>query len=99
MRRRAHLDANHEAIVEALIGRGARVLSLAAEGNGCPDLLIGWRGANYLLEVKREGYDKKAGKLRQKTREMQIMWALKWTGQYTIVTSPQEALDFLEMQK
>lgn len=100
MRRRAKLDANHQAIGDALSARGASVYSLAGEGKGCPDLLVGWRGRNLLLEVKRtRDYDKKAGRKRQETREAQIAWAVKWTGQYAIVTSPDEALAFLEQFK
>ncbi len=45
-------DANHSAIVEALRGIGASVVSLADLGGGIPDLLIGFRGVNLLLEVK-----------------------------------------------
>jgi hypothetical protein len=40
-RRAAKVDANHSAIVEALRKVGCKVLSLAANGKGCPDLLVG----------------------------------------------------------
>jgi Holliday junction resolvase len=96
MRRKAHLDGNHREIADALVKRGASVVSLAGNGKGIPDLLVGWRGINVLMEVKRPGYDKKAGRKRQQTRDAQIAWALKWTGQYAIVTSPDEAIEFLE---
>lgn len=100
MRRKRKLDANHQAIGDVLQARGASVFSLAGEGKGCPDLLIGWRGRNFLIEVKRNGdYDKKAGRKRQETRTAQIAWALKWTGQYAIVTSPEDAQAFLDAQK
>lgn len=45
-------DANHTSVVEALRGVGASVLILADVGDGCPDLLIGFRGTNLLLEIK-----------------------------------------------
>lgn len=99
MRRRAKIDANHQAIGDALQAAGATVYSLAGEGKGCPDLLIGWRGQNLLLEVKRPDYQKKAGKKRQATRDAQITWALKWTGQYAIVTTPEEAIEYLQRTK
>jgi len=41
-------------IVDALRNVGASVVSLAPMGRGVPDLLVGFRGVNYLLEVKRE---------------------------------------------
>src|SRR3972149_1571025 len=45
-------DANHTEIVNALQAIGASVTSLADVGGGCPDLLVGYRGQNMLLEVK-----------------------------------------------
>lgn len=44
MRRRAHTDRNQPAIVAALRGIGATVQPLHAVGQGCPDLLVGYRG-------------------------------------------------------
>lgn len=40
MRRAARTDDNQRAIVAALRKVGCEVLSLAAVGNGCPDLLV-----------------------------------------------------------
>lgn len=54
MRRNARVDTNHIMIVDALRNVGASVVSLAPMGRGVPDLLVGFRGVNYLLEVKRE---------------------------------------------
>lgn len=50
--RHSRTDGNHAAIVAALRSIGASVVSLADIGNGCPDLLVGYRGQNLLLEVK-----------------------------------------------
>ncbi len=52
MRRRARIDANHNAIVSALRKAGASVLSLATLGNGAPDLLAGRAGQMWLIECK-----------------------------------------------
>lgn len=53
MRRAARVDANHTAIVEALRKVGCQVLSLAAVGKGCPDLLVcSPKRRLFLLEVK-----------------------------------------------
>ena len=51
-RRAARVDANQPAIIAALRKCGVRVVSLAAIGNGCPDLLCGFRGEWHVLEVK-----------------------------------------------
>ena len=52
MRRAARVDANHAAIVGALRACGAQVLSLAAVGNGVPDILAYHGGKLRLIEVK-----------------------------------------------
>jgi hypothetical protein len=52
VRRAAKVDANQREVVAALRGAGATVQLLHAVGEGCPDLLVGYRGGNYLLEVK-----------------------------------------------
>jgi Holliday junction resolvase len=45
-------DANQASIVSALRQVGASVVDLSAVGRGVPDLLVGFRGQTYLLEVK-----------------------------------------------
>lgn len=54
MRRNAKVDDNQQEIVRCLRQAGCNVLSLAAVGQGCPDLLV-YRHATgllYMLEVK-----------------------------------------------
>lgn len=51
-RYRAKIDGNHTDIVTALRSVGAGVQSLAGVGDGCPDLLVAFRGAWHVLEVK-----------------------------------------------
>lgn len=51
----AKVDGNQREIREALEKLpGVTVQSLAPVGGGTPDLLVGVRGRNLLLEVKRE---------------------------------------------
>ena len=45
-------DANQADIVKALRACGASVLELDSVGGDCPDLLVGWRGVDRLMEVK-----------------------------------------------
>lgn len=52
MRRAAKVDANQAEIVAALRRVGAMVQSLAAIGQGVPDLLVLWRNVLILMEVK-----------------------------------------------
>jgi Holliday junction resolvase len=72
MRRRGKVDDNQRAIVEALRKCGASVQSLAAVGHGVPDLLVGWAGRTWLVEVKHA----KRGTL---TPE-QVEWHRDWRG-------------------
>lgn len=83
MRRRGKVDANQAEIVAALRGVGASVQSLAPVGNGCVDLLVGFRKANYLLEVKGD-----KGKL----TDEQVEWHRQWQGEAHIVRTVDDAL-------
>lgn len=92
MRRAAKVDANQAEIVAALRKVGATVQSLAATGSGVPDLLVGFRGNTFLIEVKD-------GRLPPSARELtpdQIEWHVEWRGgACTVVNSVDEALAFI----
>ena len=83
MRRAAKVDANQEAIVDALRAAGYSVTSLAAVGNGCPDLLCGVNGRNVLLEVKMPG---------EKLNSTQKPWHRDWKGKAHVIWSADDAL-------
>lgn len=82
-RRAAKIDANQPEIVLALRAVGASVECMQAAGSGFPDLVVGYRGVNYLLEIKTA-----KGKL---TKD-QKTWHPLWRGQVEIVRSVDEAL-------
>ena len=88
MRRAARIDANQEAIVAALRAAGASVQLLSAVGKGCPDLLVGFRGLNWLMECK-DG-SKTAGN-RPLTSD-QKDWMKTWRGSVVVVLHPTDAL-------
>lgn len=69
-------DENQKQIVEALRAAGASVLLLRRCAKGVPDLLVGYRGQNILIEVKRPG---------QKLKPDQQKWAADWLGQMVFV--------------
>ena len=89
MRRAAKVDDNHKAIVKALRGCGCSVVSLAAVGVGCPDLLVGLAEKNYLLEVKDGNKPPSARKL---THDQRHFFAT-WRGQAVVVTNVDQALE------
>ena len=96
MRRAANIDANQPGIVDDLRERGVSVQVLAAVGKGCPDLLVGHLGRNYLLEVKNP--DKLQGNRAELTPDQQT-WHARWTGQVAVIHSTAEALVALGMQE
>lgn len=76
MRRAAKVDANHTQVVMALQAAGATVQSLAAVGQGVPDLLVGFQGKTLLMEVK----DGKKPPSARRLTEQQIIWHGAWRG-------------------
>jgi len=89
MRRQARVDANQAEIVEALRKIGASVQPLHAVGQGCPDLLVGWRGIVSLLEVKDGSKPPSARKL----TEDQVKWHAEWRGQVAVVENVEQAIE------
>lgn len=78
MRRAARRDANEPDVIKALRQVGATVV----QQDWC-DLVVGYRGQNYLLEVKTESGDLKPSQERLLS---------EWRGHYAIVRSPADAL-------
>ena len=82
-RRAARVDANQREIVAALRKVGASVQHLHTVGGGCPDILVGLRGRNILMEIKMPTEDLNA---------LEREWAIAWMGQTCTVRSPEEAV-------
>ena len=92
MRRAARVDENQGLIVKALRVCGATV-RIITQGDGIPDLLVGYRGHTILMEVKDGN---KPPSARQLTTAEQIFFN-QWTGgKLFIVNSVEEALDVLK---
>lgn len=91
MRRAPKRDAGEAAIIESLRAVGATVLML--DNSGAPDLCVGFRGTNYLFEVKQpigpKGGTSQDG---QQLSERQLKWHRAWRGSVDVIRSPQEAL-------
>ena len=88
MRRKAKTDRNQAEIVAALRKAGATVQPLHAVGQGCPDLLVGYRGVNWLIEVK----DFAASATDRKLNPRQVEWHDGWKGQVARVETVGAAL-------
>ncbi len=75
-------DANEPAIIAALEAIGATVEPLPG-GNGRPDLLVGWRGQLWLIEVKLPG---------ERLNSLQKQWHRAWKGKAHIAYNADHAL-------
>ena len=87
MRRNGRIDANQPAVVAYLRKLGMSVCILSPMGNGIPDLLVGWRGLNVLLELKDGAKPPSAQELTGDERD----WHAKWAGQLATVNSAEDA--------
>jgi hypothetical protein len=77
------VDTNQNEIVQALRQVGASVDVTSGMGEGFPDLVAGFRGQSFLLEVKyRKG----------RLTKPQEIWHRNWKGQVAIVHDVFEAL-------
>ena len=86
--RAKRVDANQAQIVKALISMGFVVADTSSTGNGFPDLVVGYQGVNYLIEVK----DGKKEPSRQKLTKDQIKFHREWVGQIAVVNCIEQAI-------
>lgn len=85
--RASRTDSNHQDITAALRKRGCSVSSIAELKNGQGDLLVGFRGRNYLFEVK----DPDAPAARRKQTKTGDTFASTWRGQRHIIFTEEQA--------
>ncbi len=76
-------DLNQTSIVMGLRAIGCTVTVLSQVGGSCPDLLVGYRSVNYLLEVKSGN-----NKLSPGQREFHA----NWRGRINVVRTVDEAI-------
>ena len=90
IRRAAKVDANQEDIVKALRAVGCSVLSLAAMGKGCPDLLVAtpFTRRTFLMEIK----DGEKIPSKRRLKPTQTKFHAEWRGSIVVVMSVEEAL-------
>lgn len=77
-------DANEGEIIEVLRAVGASVQTLSIKG--AADLLVGFRGVNFLIEVKT---------LKGKLTDDEVIFHDDWQGQVDIARTPEEALEII----
>ena len=88
MRKYGKVDRNHNEIVTGLRQLGATVLSIASIGNGAPDILVGWRGRNYLFEIKDD---------RGQLTDDEETFFDRWNGQVKLVRNLLDAVQEIQL--
>lgn len=91
MRKYGKKDRNQPEIEKYLRAIGASVQDLSMVGGGCVDLLVGFRGKNYVFEIKD-------GELPASKRTLtadEARWHSLWRGQAYVVISSAQAINIL----
>jgi len=83
-------DGNEKNIVDALRQIGATIIRL---DQPC-DLLVGYRGRNYLIEVKLP-LGPRGGTSHSQLNDDQKNFEQTWHGQFDVVRSPEDAVELL----
>ena len=91
MRRAARIDDNQNEIVQDLRNAGASVTITSMVGSGFPDIVVGYQGRNYLIEIK-DG-SKPPSKRRLTPDEQE--WHDLWRGTVFIANDINEALSII----
>jgi len=89
LRRKAKRDVNEGGIVDGLRQIGATVDRINEED--LPDLLVGFRGKNFLIEIKAPS-GPRGGVSGRTLSTGQLKWAMGWRGQIDMARDLDEAL-------
>lgn len=84
--RHGRVDLNQKSIVKELRSRGCSVFVASDVGRNFPDLVIGHKGVNYMVELK-------SGKYKQS--EGQVKFEKEWRGQYNVAYTIEELLEII----
>jgi len=87
----ARIDRNQPEIVDALRKVGATVQHLHSVGKGCPDIVVGYQGQNYLIEIK----DGEKPPSRRKLTDDEQAFLDTWRGQIAVANSVKDALQII----
>ena len=91
MRRAARVDDNQKQIVESLRRFGASVYPTHMVGRGFPDIVVGYRGLNYLFEIK----DGEKVPSKQRLTKDELAFFEMWKGSVYKVTTVDECISIM----
>lgn len=85
MRRAARVDVNQRQITKELRAAGFSVAITSQLGKGFPDLVIGYKGVNLMVELKATSKDK--------LTPHEVEFRDNWKGQYLIAWSSEMIIE------
>ena len=91
LRRAAKVDDNQNEIVLKLRQIGCSVAITSMVGRGFPDIVVGYRGINYLFEIK----DGNKPPSKRKLTPDEVDWHHAWKGSVHVVESYDDCLAVL----
>lgn len=92
MRKKARVDANQKEIVQQLRKLDISVLHTHQLGKGAPDLILGYRNDNFMIELK----DGNKTKSQQKLTPDEVEFQEKWQGNYAVCNSLEQILTVID---
>ncbi len=95
MRRAGRVDGNQREIVLGLRSIGATVLVISSLPN-CFDILVGFQGVNYIMELKDPNQPKSKQRLTDGEQKFKDEWR---GGEYYVVTSLGQAVEIITNNK
>jgi len=88
-------DANHKKLIDKIRQiPSASVFSTHEVGKGFPDIVVGYRGLNYMFEIK----DGKKTASKKKLTQAEIKFHSNWTGQISVVEKIEDILNILKIK-
>ncbi len=94
MQARAKVDGNQSQIVMQLRGLGLSVRSTAMVGQGFPDIIVGYRGRNFIFEIK----DPAQPPSKRRLTPLEVIFAEEWKGQVDMIEIVDDALTFMGIE-
>lgn len=91
MRLKARVDSNQKKIVSELRKLGCSILHTHQLGKGAPDIIVGYNGKNYLIEIK----DGSKSLSQQKLTKDELQFKSDWKGSYYVCNSTEQVKEIL----
>lgn len=90
-RKRAKKDGNQTEVVEKLRLMGMSVAITHQLGGGFPDFVVGYRGKNYMIELKDENQPPSNRKL----TDDEVEFHLNWRGQIDVANNLEDVVNIV----